>query len=344
MIQRIFALCVFLAAALLPIVSCDEYPYSNGNFTVKEFSLGIIKDFEAGMDVNFWAPEEKGDYPVFVFASGFSDLPQTTCYDEISMKIASHGYVVVGVNKFEIPDPKKQALQIIKVLDYLVVNGADIFKSHGVASRPDIEHGIALGGHSSGNHITVQLLQESCSYVKSIVMVSPVDGLDPFGILKEFVIQEDSHGNILPVLFKTPALHILAGYDNVPKIVDGVKLTPCAPNKTSNGRFDKAWDAPIWIVNATQYGHFELVDSACKIAIKMGDICVDTKLPDKGEMYRYTSGGLTTAFLDLVFKSKKENIRFLEDRTTMPIDTITLHDYHGFDPMSVTGGGFCEHK
>jgi|LauGreDrversion4_2_1035121.scaffolds.fasta_scaffold2652303_2 hypothetical protein len=60
-------------------------------------------------------------------------------------------------------------------------------------------------------------------------MIDPVDGMDPFGIIKNFITHPPN-----PLPFVTPTLIIATHYDDF----KGNKLEPpCASNLTSNDRF-----------------------------------------------------------------------------------------------------------
>jgi len=47
---------------------------------------------------------------------------------------------------------------------------------------------LILGCQSAGCHITSGYLARTCGDVKAHIMQDPVDGADPFGIIKDFVI------------------------------------------------------------------------------------------------------------------------------------------------------------
>ena len=39
-------------------------------------------------------------------------------------------------------------------------------------------------GHSSGAHITTNYMKLGCHNVKGMILISPVDGVDPFGLIE----------------------------------------------------------------------------------------------------------------------------------------------------------------
>lgn len=67
-------------------------------------------------------------------------------------------------------------------------------------------------GHSAGSHILCSYLREvGCGPFKGLALLSPVDGVDPFGIIDSFCLKEEDVVN-----FVTPTLIMPAGLDDVP--------------------------------------------------------------------------------------------------------------------------------
>ena len=65
--------------------------------------------------------------------------------------------------------------------------------------------------HSAGSHVAVSYLEGFCEQetsIKSLILMSPVDGYDPFGIVDEFCIVPGQRVN-----FTLPALVLTAGLD-----------------------------------------------------------------------------------------------------------------------------------
>ena len=82
----------------------------------------------------------------------------------------------------------------------------------GYPSGLEIDYSTAfIIGHSSGNHVVIEYMKLGCHNIKGMVLVSPVDGVDPFGLLDDFCI---TPGEMLP--FDVPTLVISAGFDSTP--------------------------------------------------------------------------------------------------------------------------------
>merc|ERR1712192_362578 len=83
-------------------------------------------------------------------------------------------------------------------------------------------------------------------------MGSPVDGLDPFGLVPIYCI---TPGEVLN--FRTPTLIVAGGLDTIP----GLGFGPaCAPVDLGSDRFYNAMAGPTLILNTTQFGHADLLD------------------------------------------------------------------------------------
>jgi len=84
-------------------------------------------------------------------------------------------------------------------------------------------------GHSAAGHSTTEYLVGTCGSVKLHILLDPVDGVDPFGVKKDYII---TPGKLLP--YATPVLVIAAELDPVRR-----ELAPaaCAPAHLSNARY-----------------------------------------------------------------------------------------------------------
>ena len=113
------------------------------------------------------------------------------------------------------------------VMDWLNENIQTVFNNRAPGVIVDMADRFMLMAHSAAGHVTTQYLNSTCGTVKLFIMLSPVDGLDPFGIKKDYII---TPGKMLP--FATPTLVLATELDGVSR-----KLEPaCAPNNLSNAR------------------------------------------------------------------------------------------------------------
>ena len=94
-------------------------------------------------------------------------------------------------------------------------------------------------------------------------MLSPVDGVDPYGIVQDYCITPGEKLN-----FETPTLIMTSGLDGIPGISNtGGLVPPCAPDELANMRFWDALNGKAWFNNATLFGHVDFLDPGAVIDV-----------------------------------------------------------------------------
>ena len=83
-----------------------------------------------------------------------------------------------------------------------------MFKQRVPGVKANLDSELILVGHSAAGHAMTQYLNGTCGKAKMLILLSPVDGLDPFGMVKKFII---TPGKKLP--FAIPTLVIAAELD-----------------------------------------------------------------------------------------------------------------------------------
>jgi len=86
------------------------------------------------------------------------------------------------------------------VVSWLNENLPDVMTNRVPGVTADIFGKLILMGHSSAGHSMTQYLNGTCGNAKMLILFSPVDGSDPFGIVKEYVI---TPGKMLPFAIPT---------------------------------------------------------------------------------------------------------------------------------------------
>ena len=280
----------------------DFAPSRPGPYRVAKFDVGTRQNPAIGpwhLSVIFpTTPTSPGKiFPVLLFVTGLAGENALTAYSDVLNRTASHGVVVVGVDRKTplLPTLNYTFLdqELGGVLDF-IGNGAlieqlAINKAAGVAHTSRI----VFGGHSAGNHVLVHRLSSfgcgsGVADVGGMVMIDPVDGADPYGMIDEFVI----HPPTL-VKFTTPALHIEASLDPVPALPS---MPACAPKNIGNARFYNAWRGPIWQMTAVDMGHMDVQDEGGAGA--MGRmICAHNRNAADRQRYRTTVAETVAAFV-----------------------------------------------
>ena len=173
---------------------------------------------------------------------------------------ASSNNILIVLNKLAvITSPEKEELKFEHDLNWILENTETLFNSSITPDsirnsvRPDfVTNGITLMSHSSGGHVVCIYLKKTCGLVKKLVLLDPVDGVDPFGIDKDFVITPP---NKLP--FQIPTLVLTSELSQVSVLAP---LPSCAPITHSNVVFYDALTGPRWYMNVTKFGHADFLD------------------------------------------------------------------------------------
>ena len=273
--------------------------------------------------------------PLFIFASGF--LQPESEYHQLLTSLASHGVVAIGLGwKYSSVvglNYTHLAQRLDDVLAYSRGSAIDLDlmkQPHPPLALPNASATL-LGAHSIGNHIIVRRLASfGCDGVGGVVMIDPVDGADPYGHIKQFVI----HPPAL-VDFVTPAVHIETGLD--PR--RNSRLTPpCAPPEMSNGRFYHAWRGPIWRLNATGFGHNDITDQAWK-----SFVCPSSGNSSARALYRVTAAGAITAFMQGLFGADTTAYAIAILNGTVPAPVHVEYAQHGVASTAERLRPSCQH-
>ena len=105
------------------------------------------------------------------------------------------------MTRFQSPNPEKITNTLKIAIDWINENIQKVFNNKVPGVQVDIQDRLILIGHSAAGHVTTQYLNSTCGTVKLFILLSPVDGVDPFGIKKDYII---TPGKLLP--FATPTL------------------------------------------------------------------------------------------------------------------------------------------
>jgi hypothetical protein len=196
-------------------------------------------------DLIFFSPTKAGNYSLILFLTGLDGLVPSFMYVDFCTKLAlqSNSIVVAyDVLKF-VSLPKKEERLFEKTVNWTLSNINSLLNS---TKTPDIiknkvfadlnRFGVSLIGHSSGAHPLVTYLVKTCGFIKSLILIDPVDGYDPYGFVKEYITNPPEQ---LPVII--PTLVITTGLDSLPR---SKFQSACAPANISNLRF---YLSVIWI-------------------------------------------------------------------------------------------------
>jgi hypothetical protein len=266
--------------------------------------------------------------PVIFFVSGLSGLAPVSTYSDLLGRIADEQYIVVGLDHLQMPNYPKQGQDFHDLLEWASQGGlATEFQNQGIPTVMDVANRAAVMGQSAGNHVVGQALVDGCSIAKALVMIDPVDGLDPFGIVQ-------SENLITPgekLSFNIPALHM----DNYLDPAGDILGVSCSPAKLSGPRWFDAMQGPVWNVNATQYGHVDCLNSG--VGLIGGAVCTTKPFTNK-KSYRKMLAASITTFLGAVFDGTTDDLDLLEDASKFGVEVVVRQDLKGLAHSDVKAG------
>ncbi len=112
-----------------------------------------------------------------------------------------------------------------QVVAWINANFQDALSNRAPGVVADIANRFVLMGHSAAGHVTTEFLYNNCGDFKMHILLDPVDGVDPFGIKKDYII---TPGKLLP--YATPVLVLMTELDPKSRAAE----PPCAPTNLSN--------------------------------------------------------------------------------------------------------------
>jgi hypothetical protein len=167
-------------------------PFSSTGNT-DHWSVGniIINDPTIRFGLDIYSPTTPGSYPVLIYLPGLAGLVPAPFYKTLVTAVAEQNVILIGISKIENIKPEKMAVHLTDFLDWVVKpdDGATrLFAEHRAVKGviPNMER-LGFMSHSSAAHSLGQYLNTTCGSLKLIIMMNPVDGIDPFGKIQDFV-------------------------------------------------------------------------------------------------------------------------------------------------------------
>ena len=314
----ICAVSSFLFLVIVPMAVCCTAtdPYTMGKYENQliNFSYGNRTSFGEGASEHIFVvtPKDSGTsepLPVFVFITAYAGKVPAKFYLEFFQHIASHGVIVAGMDEKDASPTDKINYQpdlakyVQSTVDWLKDgNMKDLLVENGATVSPDFSK-LMIGGHSAGGHTITELLSDSgCHDYTGMVLLDPVDGLGPYNVAELVTKVSSVIHPPLPVNFQIPLLHLENLMDPLSPYPEKDDYPSCAPQDMSNDRFFDAWRGPAWQINATYYGHMDVVNMGYVEELNtLFDIfCAGNGSASNAE-YISLTGGATVAFANMLY-------------------------------------------
>jgi hypothetical protein len=297
-------------------------------FAAAALAAEATSDTEFGFKTHFYAPEKEGTYPLILFVTGFSGMAPAFTYSNFVEQVAAKGYIVVGLDHLKAPNYPVQGADFHSIMEWANEGGLQTaLDAQGVKATVDISR-TAVMGQSAGNHVVGEGLKNGCSVAKALVMIDPVDGFDPFGVIQAQNLI--TPGEKLP--FTIPSLLLDNELD--PKS-NNFLFPACAPAKLGAPRWFDATAGPVWNVNASKYGH---VDCLNDLIIPAGGLVCPTDGSTDKKAYRKHLADTVALFLEGVLDDKPANFDDLEKESTFGVEVTLRKDLKGLPHSAVKAG------
>ena len=328
---------LFLTYQAAYITAIDPFLPGPHEVDFTSIKAELFGELDHRLDV--FTPRSEGSFPVIIFFPGMSCTVPASSYSTILRQVASWGYVVLGpwAILYNPIDTYKA-----EWVDHIIHWSKGHFNNQGIKTSLGIHQDLImdfdslyLGAQSSGSHVAVEYLKQSqdCSSVKAMFLMSPVDGVDPFGMIDDYCIDPPTKLN-----FQTPTMILAGGLDSLPGMDNLGGLMPaCAPIDLANDRFYDALTGPTVMINTTEYGHVDCMDDDFLDIVEMIHFCKTDPSSDKNA-YRTFVAGQITAFLKFVGEGDCSMGSLLEEVTWGGIEA-TVESKGGV--QSSCGGAGC---
>uniref|UniRef100_A0A0P6DNC3 Arylacetamide deacetylase n=1 Tax=Daphnia magna TaxID=35525 RepID=A0A0P6DNC3_9CRUS len=259
-------------------------PFVPGDLPVNHTAYRQVLNLFLDTNIDVYAPNATGNFPVLYFATGFGAIIPAEAHTILLSSIASHGVVVVAVWKLGSPEDSFNPEWFEATVDF-VENRLEnsLHNQEGYVSdfHVDCLHSF-ISGHSGGSHVAVSQLQTNCLHYQGLILLDAVDGNNPIPEnITMYVITPGQKVN-----FTIPTLQIVTGLDPVV----GPYGLACAPEELSGRRFFDAMTGPTWYVNATAYGHADLMDPIYVELNEVTQFCPSDPNVPKEEYIQFLTG------------------------------------------------------
>lgn len=319
--------CVTLGIAILGILSFSPRSYAEEHSPYEDQGEHLLPTGRATIkaqpktgldhDLEIWTPIKPGNYPVFFFQTGLNGAAPPQAYDETFHRLAQRGVIVIApvVVFTPIGDELKVGMKFVKSSYWMaryLSSALPFAQPLATGVIPDIDH-FMIGAHSSAVKSMLELYRSIHERIAGMVLIEPVN-IDPFKMTSPAVAEDEYFS------FDTPILFIAAGLGSVSGRDMGPHWPACAPRDVASEYFFNHFSGPRWLVEATEYGHADMLGgiyyqalktiSFCKVAVEMD--------PDK---FRLFIAGAISSFAHGTKQNDQNILKFIEDSALIPVKT-----------------------
>jgi hypothetical protein len=279
--------------------------------------LTIPADKSAGSKykLDAWVPAQSGNYPVWFFETGLGGICPPDAYREMMEKIAARGIIAISP-RVGLPSPKaarRVGREFVQTIDWLHGHLDEAIQRSGavpagVRGRMDQ---LVAGAHSSAVQTIMEVYRYIGPQLMGFLLIDPVNR-DPMNMTEPAIGEDEYFDNSAPVLL------LASGLGNQPGVNLGKLWPPCAPDDSSAKFFFQRFSGPKWYVEASDYGHADMLGGIYLRALRTTRFCKVAESFDPGQYRTFLAGAIASYFR--VLTGNGEDMRkHLEDSRFIPV-------------------------
>jgi len=268
-------------------------PYQGGFNVEKEVSSFFLWQYE-GVKYHsvVYYPKVPGTYSALYFIGGLGGIIPAEFYTDLLKSIASHGYIVIGVDHIfgGVFPPSAE-----EVLSWLQVNLQKYLTESAPGVKVAWDH-LGLGGHSGGSESVLEMVIKNPKIANGTLFLEG-------GWTENYLLSEAlSHAN-----FSHPGLIYATEYATRKSFI----LPQCGEQGQAEALYHD-WNCPRIVMNVTGFGHCDILDPIGWEGCWLTDFCYTDPGNDR-VTYRKFTQGLFSAFLGYYVQGNKDMLPYFTD-------------------------------
>ncbi|XP_013416535.1 chlorophyllase-1 isoform X1 [Lingula anatina] len=297
----LFALFLLVSPLTTAVFVNNGNPFVNGPLNVTSKTLSILKDKSPIKATAYFPTVNNGSFGVIFFVGGFYGVIWSENYSDILSKIASHGFIVIGMDPDWPADRNGLSSSTIPSANYRDMD--KYFKMYdwlkgNLAKKLNLDVAWDRAGtlcHSAGCDNTLQLVMMNQTIFKASVW------LEPFS-----------------ASLKTPINFTHPGYAYGTQLSE--EIIPCAIPGYDYRHYYKMWKCPRIMTEISTFGHCDLLNPTFWEACRSLPLCKITKDIKQLPEYRMFVQGMATAFLMGYLQNNTQALQYITRKELWPLD------------------------
>ncbi|KAI3897230.1 hypothetical protein MKX03_032421 [Papaver bracteatum] len=331
-----------------------------GNYTVSVFPVNpqSTATHPPTVPLLIGTPTEEGEFPILVFLHGF--MLENSFYSQLIQHIASHGYIVIAPQLFEIDEMESAKgvtewlsngqfrgkilgpRSLIIFINITTTTTSTIFININSAATTDLQFPLlppmvrpnlskaALGGHSRGGKIAFALALSytgnppSSNGDSSLIKYSALVGIDPVEGPRKGMPLPPIVLTYVPRSFDLDMAALVVG-SGLGEIRTSALIHACAPKGVNHKEYFNECRSPAYHFVVKDYGHMDTLDDETGGINGIATYCA-CKSGKSREPMRTFVGGITIAFLKAYLEGDHSHLNAIKDEkdNSLPVELQTV--------------------